>query len=227
MEIIDNIYLVDEASRNIAHSNVYLIINGKDLIVVDTGTAGNAKKTVAYIQKLGHQPNEVSTIILTHFHMDHSGSAKELQELTGAKIAASPQDAAFISGETPYPKPKNFLIRAAQSFIKPAPVPVEIKLKDGDSIGDLKVFFTPGHSPGSIMLLDEKRKALFSGDTLRLDGVKVTCGPENFSWDKTKENESIIKIANLDFDVLLPGHGEFLRGKASDAVKEYADTLKK
>jgi hypothetical protein len=37
MEIADGIYRVDEASSNMAHSNVYLLINGKDLIAIDTG----------------------------------------------------------------------------------------------------------------------------------------------------------------------------------------------
>ena len=56
MEIIEGIHRIDEASNNMAHANVYLVINGKELLVVDTGTSGNAKKIVEYIQKLGHQP---------------------------------------------------------------------------------------------------------------------------------------------------------------------------
>lgn len=38
MEIIEGIHRVDEASSNIAHSNVYLVIDGKELVVVDTGS---------------------------------------------------------------------------------------------------------------------------------------------------------------------------------------------
>ncbi|HML02198.1 MAG TPA: MBL fold metallo-hydrolase, partial [Candidatus Bathyarchaeia archaeon] len=93
MEIIEGIHRVDEASANMAHANVYLLINGEELAIIDTGTAGNAKKTVEYIQKLGHQPTDVKTIILTHFHMDHMGSAKELKDLTNAKVAAHTEDA--------------------------------------------------------------------------------------------------------------------------------------
>ena len=65
MEIIEGIHRVDEASANMAHANVYLIIDGEELAVIDTGTSGNAQKTVKYIQKLGHQPSDVKTIILT------------------------------------------------------------------------------------------------------------------------------------------------------------------
>ncbi len=62
MEIIDDIHRIDEASSNIAHANVYLVINEKEIMVIDTGTVGNAKKIVAYIQKISHQPSLVSTI---------------------------------------------------------------------------------------------------------------------------------------------------------------------
>ena len=53
MEIVEGIHRVDEASANMAHANVYLVINGQELAVIDTGTPGNAQKTVEYIQKLG------------------------------------------------------------------------------------------------------------------------------------------------------------------------------
>jgi glyoxylase-like metal-dependent hydrolase (beta-lactamase superfamily II) len=219
MEIVPGFHRLDEASSNMAHSNVYLVVNQKDLFVVDTGTKGQADKIVDYIEKLGSKPADVSTIILTHYHMDHAGSAKDLQELTGAKVAAGAVDAKVISGQEPYPKPKNLLMRAA-SFMKPAPVNVDIPLKDCDAIGDLTVILTPGHTEGSIMLIDKNRKVLICGDTLRLDKGKVATGPEHFTWDKAKQTESIKRVAAMDFDALLPGHGEVLATGASKAVRE-------
>jgi glyoxylase-like metal-dependent hydrolase (beta-lactamase superfamily II) len=221
MEIVEGIHKIDEASSNMAHSNVYLVINEKDLIVVDTGTSGNAKKIVEYIQKIGHKPSEVSTIVLTHYHMDHAGSAKDLKDATSAKVAAQVDDAEFVSGKKPYPKPKNLLFRAVSSFIKPAPVDVDVVLREGDKIGSLTVFEVPGHTPGSIVLLNSKRKILFAGDTLRFDGSKITEAPKQFTWDADKERESIEKISKLDFEIMLPGHGEILKGEASKLVKEF------
>ena len=226
MEIIEGIHRVDEASSNMAHSNVYLIINGKELMVIDTGTPGNAKKIVEYIQKIGHQPSEISTIILTHYHIDHAGSAKDLKDLVNAKIAVSAEDKDFVSGAKPYPKPKNILVRAASSFIKVAPVEVDITLKDGDRIGNLTVIDAAGHTPGSIFLYDPQRKVVFAGDTLRLDGDKVVAGPKQYVWDEGKEQQSIAKLAALDFDVMLPGHGEILKANASNKVKEYLNSEK-
>ena len=226
MEIVEGVHRVDEASANMAHANVYLVINGQELAVIDTGTSGNAQKTVAYIQKLGYQPTDVKTIILTHFHMDHMGSAKELKDLTNAKVAVHTEDADYVSGKKPLPKPKNILFRAVSSFVKPVPVQVDVILKEGDKIAGLVVIHTPGHTPGSIMLLDEERKVLFAGDTLRYDGKKVSGAPEQFSTDPNQIRESIAKASTLNFDVMLPGHGETLKPNASEEIKKFNETLK-
>lgn len=224
MEIVEGIHRADEASSNIAHSNIYIVINGKELTIIDTGTGGNAKKIVEYIQKIGHQPTDVTAIILTHFHMDHTGSLKELKDkLPNAKVAAHELDADYISGKKPLPKPKNLLIRAVSSFVKLEPAAVDIVLKENDKIAQLTVFHVPGHTQGSIALLDENRKAIFVGDTLRYDDKKLTGAPEQYTLDPTQAKESIKKIAQMSFDVMLPGHGEPLKEKASEAVKKFAE----
>jgi hydroxyacylglutathione hydrolase len=221
LEITSGIHRVDKASSNMAHSNIYIIVNDSDLLVIDTGTPGNAQKIVEYIQKLGHQPSEVSTIILTHYHMDHTGSVKELKELTGAKVAASVADAEFVSGAKPYPKPKNLFLRAANSLIKVEPVSVEIQLKDGDKVAGLIVIEAAGHTPGSLFLYDAQRKVVFAGDTIRFDGKEIVPGPGQYVWDEAKQKQSISKLADLDFEIMLPGHGELLKSNASNKVKEF------
>jgi len=226
MEIVEGIHRVDEASANIAHSNVYLVIEGDGLTVIDTGTAGNAKKIVDYVQKIGRQPSNVSTIILTHCHMDHAGSVKELKDLTGAKVAVHEEDADCVSGKKPLPRPKNILFRAVSSFIKLEPVEPDIILKDNDKMGELTVIHTPGHTLGSIALLDQGKKALFAGDTLRFDGEKLSGSSEQFTLDINKAKESIGKISALSFDIKLGGHGEPLKPNASEAVKKYYTSLK-
>jgi len=226
MEITVGIHRADEASANMAHSNIYVVVNGKELAIIDTGLGGNAKKIIAYVKKMGYQPTDVTTVVITHFHMDHTGSLKELKEMAPyAKVAAHEMDADFISGKEPMPKPRNILFRAVSSFIKLEPVVVDILLKEKDRIADLIVIHAPGHTPGSIVLLDEKRKAIFVGDTLRYDGKKLTGAPEQSTLDATQELESIKKISKIDFEIMLPGHGEPLVGHASDMVKKFAESL--
>jgi glyoxylase-like metal-dependent hydrolase (beta-lactamase superfamily II) len=226
MEIIEGIHKVDEASANMAHSNVYLLVEGNELIVIDTGTPGNAKKIVSYVQKIGRQPSNVSTIILTHCHMDHVGSAKELKDLTNAKVAVHAEDADYVSGKKPLPKPKNVLFRAGSFFVKLTPVQPDIIFKDNDKIGQLTIIHTPGHTLGSIALLDEAKKVLFAGDALRFDGKQLSSSPEQFTLDMVKAKKSIGKLASLSFDIMLCGHGEVLKPNASEVVKKYHESLK-
>ncbi len=76
------------------------------------------------------------------------------------------------------------------------------------------------------MLLDEERKVLFAGDTLRYDGKKVSGAPEQFSVDSNQVRESIAKASALNFDIMLPGHGEILKPNASEEIKRFNETLK-
>ena len=46
----------------------------------------------------------------------------------------------------------------------------DIRLADGDTVGDLVVIHTPGHTPGSICLWSEADHVLISGDTVFADG---------------------------------------------------------
>jgi len=228
MEIIEGIHRVnDEAIAAIDYPNVYIVINGEELAVIDTGLPGNAKKIIRYIQKIGHHPTDIKTIILTHFHMDHAGCAKELKDLTNAKVAVHVEDADYVSGKEPLPEPKSILLTAALSYPKTAPAQVDVILMDGDKIAGLTVIHTPGHTPGSIMLLDEKRKALFTGDSLILyDGKRVGGAPELLNANLNQWRESIAKVSTLNFDIMLPGHGEPFKPNASEEVKKFSETLK-
>jgi glyoxylase-like metal-dependent hydrolase (beta-lactamase superfamily II) len=102
---------------------------------------------------------------------------------------------------------------------------VDIPLNENDKIANLTVFHTPGHTPGSIALLDENEKAIFVGDTLRYDGKKITGAAKQYTLDAAREKESIKKIAKLDFEIMLPGHGDPLVNHASDLVKKFAESL--
>jgi glyoxylase-like metal-dependent hydrolase (beta-lactamase superfamily II) len=221
LEILEGVHQV-----NGVNGNVYIVVNGKELTLIDTGLPRNARKILSYVQELGHPPSDISTIMLTHFHLDHVGSALQLKNATKAKVAVHKDDADYVSGKKQPPKLGNLFYRAVSSIIKASPVQPDLVLNEGDKIGHLRVLHTPGHTPGSISVLDEERQALFVGDSLRTKGEKIVGPSEEFSINKTKAQESIGKIAALKFDIMLPGHGEPLRQNASDAVKKFYESLK-
>jgi len=210
------------------NANSYLIV-GDGLTLIDTGMPHNAKKILDYIsRKLRRQPSDLETIIITHCHIDHTGSANELRRLTKAKVAVHQEDADFVAGKKPMPPPKgaiSFLFKAFSPFFKFTPVQPDIALKENDKVGRLIVIHTPGHTPGSISLYDSDRKVLFAGDTVRFIKGKVEGPPKMFTLDMHLARQSIEKISQLDFDVMLSGHGEPLKPNACSRVKEFYNSL--
>jgi len=219
-KIVDGIHQVDEVN-----GKVYLVEDGGKLILIDTGLPRNDKKIIKYIESLGRKPEDVSVIVLTHFHIDHVGNAKKMKKLTNAKVAVHELDAAYVAGKKSPPKPKNLMIRALTSVIRAAPVELDVLLKEGDKVGELIVISTPGHTEGSISLLDKERKVMFVGDSIRFVDNKIEASAPQFTLDMDKAKDSIRKISTFDFNIMLSGHGQPLMPNASQKVKDYVATM--
>jgi glyoxylase-like metal-dependent hydrolase (beta-lactamase superfamily II) len=222
MEIVPGIHQIDGVN-----GNCYVIVRDR-LILIDTGLPRSSKKILSYIQDtLKRKPSELSTIILTHYHIDHTGNVCELKNLSGAEVAVHEADADFVAGRKPHPAPKGKLglpYRLLGIFFRPAFVEPDIRLKNGDTIAGLTCIHTPGHTPGSICLLDPVANVLFAGDILKYDGEKISGAPPQFTMDSEEAQRSIKTIATLDFNILLCGHGIPLKSGAAEKVRDFAKT---
>lgn len=98
-------------------------------------------------------------IVTTHGHWDHIGDNARVAEHTGARIAAHPLDAHRLTAPSGLWVP----------FEIPPSVPA-VDLAEGGEIrfGDfrIEVLHTPGHTEGSVCLLDNDNGRLYTGDTL-------------------------------------------------------------
>ncbi len=68
-------------------SNAYLLVEDAGLTLIDGGIPGDGSKILRYISQLGHTPQDLTRIVLTHSHPDHSGPMKELSRISGATNA--------------------------------------------------------------------------------------------------------------------------------------------
>ena len=224
MEIVPGIHCIKGI---VAH---YYIVVDKELTLVDTGMSHQTKKILRYItDELHRTPSDLKTIILTHCDIDHIGNALQLRNLTGAKIAAHAQDAEIIAGNKKRITPKggmSILFNLLSSFMRMKPFHVDILINENDNLSGLTVLHMPGHTPGSIALYDSKRKVLFIGDTLGCKDGIVQGPSKNVTGDMEQAHRSIEKLKNLDFTVMLSGHGEPLRKNASALVTEFIENLK-
>jgi glyoxylase-like metal-dependent hydrolase (beta-lactamase superfamily II) len=218
MEMVPNIHRIDGV-----RAWPYLIL-GDELVLIDAGMSKNPSRILSYLgQTMKRQPSDIKTIIITHAHIDHTGGLARLVAATGAKVAIHAEDAPYLSWDKSMGFPKGamgIMFRIVRPFIKPTPVKADILLNDGDTIAGMRVIHIPGHTPGSIALLDEKRKVLFPGDTLRLGDGLVVGPPAKFTLDPGSARRSIEKLKSLDFEVMLAGHGEPILAGASGKVRE-------
>ena len=61
-------------------------------ILFDTAQEPFVDLIEANIKKVGVDPHSIKYIIINHGHTDHFGGAKRLQEFTGARVVAVPED---------------------------------------------------------------------------------------------------------------------------------------
>lgn len=220
MKITEGVYLIPDMGM----SNAYLVEDGDKLLVIDTGTPGHAQKIISYVKSLGKDPRSVTTIILTHPDLDHSGSTAQLKRLTGAKVAIHEADASRLSGEKPWREANGaagLIMRVLGLFFKLQPVSPDISVKEGDKLGPLIVLETPGHTIGSISLY-KPGNALFSGDALLTNGKRLFQKPSRMLNDEQGKT-SIRRMATLEFEYLMPGHGAPVEGNASEKLKDFVD----
>ena len=229
MEITTGVYLV-EAVRG---SNVYLLVNS-ELALIDTGMPGNADRILNFIKDL-RDPQELAYIIVTHGHVDHTGSVAELRCLTGAKVVAH-RDEATLTAEGKYALSPHrervlgdALLRVLTSFEMLKPSPVDLLVTDGDVLpypDGLRIVHTPGHTRGSICLLLETSKVLFVGDTI-INNEDRLSRPLPFGADRHESGQSVRKLVRLNFDVCCFGHGSPLcwaQEKVNELAMNYPST---
>ncbi len=197
--------LISEANS----CNIYLL-HGKENVLIDTGLEHDVVLLELALEELGVLPQSVSMILFTHGHADHIGGAKLFPKAVtwmsrhDGKLV-NERDADFTvakwSNQTYYPDIKKFFSQKQMFKINSL---------------ELEVIETPGHTKGSVCFHDSKNKLLFSGDTLFKGAVGRFDLP---SANKDELKQSIEAISRLDFNLLLPGHMDILKGKQRENIK--------
>jgi glyoxylase-like metal-dependent hydrolase (beta-lactamase superfamily II) len=211
-----------------AVSNAYLWQWSEGLTLIDTGVPGSAHAILGAIAAIGAHPEDVTEIVLTHFHADHTGSVAELARRTGASVLAHRADAVIIRGHQP-PVPPDLtelerplaeaLFGDLSTLPGPQPPPVDVtrEVDDGDATaGGGTIVGVPGHTPGSVALLVPQLGVLFTGDTIASYEGAPILGP--FNINRPGAIEAVRKQAGLEFDIACGGHGEPIVGGANRKV---------
>lgn len=208
--------------------NAFIVDGDQGVVLIDSGLPKKEGLITDGLAAIGRSIADVVTIVLTHSHSDHIGSAAALQALSGAEVIASRIDTPAIQGEEPIPAPP--MLRGSRRFLtglfpKPTPVMVDhitTETEPGPLPDDLRAIDTPGHTPGhTSFLLDRAGGIMFVGDAATVD----TRGKVTRGWFNARGGPevgiSIRHLAEYEFGTALFGHSPPISERAAQAFRSF------
>jgi glyoxylase-like metal-dependent hydrolase (beta-lactamase superfamily II) len=197
------------------------LIRGEKIIMIDGGAPKQGKRFMKAIERLSIKPEEIKLIVLTHGHWDHIGSAKEIKDLTGAKLALHRQEKDWLE-KSLKPLPPgvtawgNLFVKTMAIFMPLVHIPatdVDIALGDGEfplfEYGiPGRIVHTPGHSMGSVSVLLETGDAFVGDSAMRMFPLRLTPGLPILAEDMRKLKESWKLLMEMGAKTIYPAHGK-------------------
>ncbi|MFI2636325.1 MBL fold metallo-hydrolase [Streptomyces collinus] len=234
-QVADGTYLVHGSNTN------WVILTAGDAVtLVDTGYPGDREQVLASLAQVGSSPEAVAAVLITHAHNDHLGSAEYLRATYGTPIY-------LHEAEVPHAR-REFLHQVSVGTVlkngwRPGVLPWAVHaLRSGgtahvpvtapqafpaagalDLPGRPVPVHTPGHTDGHCAYHLPGTGVLISGDALvtghptaRVQRPQLL--PDMFHHERPRALASLDVLAELEGELLLPGHGPVHRGPVRDAA---------
>ena len=204
---IANLLKQSRQSQSIYTSiNAFLLDNGKQVVLIDAGgsaaLSGSMGKLLSSLKMSGYEPEDISTILLTHLHPDHIGALAQDGKRTfpNAHLYVSEAEAAHWlapsrnSGDLPYFQGTRQAIapyQQASRFHTLAP--------HRTPIAGVQAVSLPGHTPGHLAyrVSSGNESLLFWGDTVHNFVLQFTDPAIYIDFDQDSKNARISRTKIL------------------------------
>jgi len=182
----------------------YLIVHPRGTVMFDTGGIGDdkfppgggaakdgimtaSKKLVPQMEAAGYKPSDVTYLVMSHYHSDHTGNANLFAAATWI-VQKAERD--FMFGD----KPEGIIQPATYSALKTAKTKI-LNNEDFDIFGDgtVVVKTTPGHTPGHQVLFLKLAKTgpvVLAGDLYHYPEEIATGKTPTFEFDAAMSAKS-------------------------------------
>ena len=224
-------------------SNWIIVREGTDFILIDGGYPRDVEHVLASIRYVGLEPAQAKAMLITHGHVDHTGSAAHFSREYGTPILCSPEEVAHVRGQEKHQvtlgqvlqrawRPRVFrwmlhVIRAGALSAEPA---TKARAWTADELqalpGSPRSVLVPAHTPGHTAFLLQSAQAVVTGDALvtghpvnKETGVVQMLHPM-FHSRPGDVREALRRLSDVDASLILPGHGPAMRKRLADAVVE-------
>ena len=218
-KVHDNVYLFREKFFDSPNqANIWLVQGSNRDLVVDTGLG--LWDLPGFLKQQGLIGDKPVQAVATHIHFDHSGGLHQFENFAIHSLEAEAirsgdnyETVTIFTSTAEISVPPNDAWNIQDYKVKSAE-PVEV-VEEGHvfDLGDrkLRVLHFPGHSRGSIGLIDEQARILFSGDTM-YDGYLIDWLPYS---DISAYVQTCRRLQELSsqVDKVFPGHFNYFDGK--------------
>jgi glyoxylase-like metal-dependent hydrolase (beta-lactamase superfamily II) len=196
--IYQEIYIIGGSEMSHPYDCCVYLVDVGELVLIDSGAGQSFNRLVDNTLTLGLAPEKISTVVVTHRHIDHIGSLAKFKQKYGAKIIAHELDCKAIeTGKG---------TGADLYGVSYEPCEVDIKLQGEEQelvFGEQEfiALHIPGHTRGSIAIYADMggKRVLFGQDIH---------GPYEAMWggEPRKAIISLKKLIDLGADMLCEGH---------------------
>lgn len=214
MQITENIHFIQRGWEN---ANA-ILLTGNEPVLIDSGHMKYARQLVEQLAQVGFDARNLTRIVNTHSHWDHTSANDYLRELSGATVGMGELTATWMREE-----------RRREMWLSYFGVNPPLTLPDWTfAAGDVlqlagmawEVIALPGHAPDLLGFYQPDEKVLISADALLPNG---DCGLINVmvhGWGALDDAiASAERMAAMDIRIVLPGHGAIITDVTANVAK--------
>ncbi|VXB26552.1 Glyoxylase, beta-lactamase superfamily II [Arthrobacter sp. 9AX] len=223
-------------------SNWIVVVDQTGFLLIDTGYPADCPLVLASIRHLGLEPADALAVLITHGHVDHTGSAAHFASAYRTPVLCAPEELAHVQGKEKHQvtfgqvmvralRPRVFrwmlhVIKAGALKAQPA---TQAQAWDAATLRTLPgrpvAIPVPGHTPGNAAIHLPQAGAIAVGDSF-VTGHPLSRrnGPQMlhpmFHSDPAAALEATHRLDGATATVILPGHGPALHIPLADALAD-------
>jgi glyoxylase-like metal-dependent hydrolase (beta-lactamase superfamily II) len=197
----------------------FLLADGEESVMIDTGLVGEPLLVRRQLRRLGLRPQSIRAILMTHGHLDHAGNLARLKLWTGATIYAHRAEQLHVDGCYPYRGINRWCGRleaAGRLLTNYRRADIDEFVDDGRELpfwGGLRVVHLPGHTAGHCGYYSSRHNLLFSGDMFASYFFSVHRPAAILNSLPGKLTSSAERIRHLAPRYIVPCHLDVLDGE--------------